>query len=99
MNLQQSTLMRHVRGLSAQHLIQTPTECLCPLSVMPNESDTSVEVCLSELASCSTKASAATHGLSRICILLEILEHEQQYLEVLVFPSLSAICPISTVVL
>lgn len=74
--------MCHVRDLSAQHLIQTPTECLCPLSVMPNESGTSVEVCLSELVNCSTKASVATHGLFRICVLLEILEYEQQNLEV-----------------
>ena len=79
-HLQQSTLMPHLRDLSVQHLMQTPTECLCLLSTMPNESDTSVEVCLSELTNYSAKARVATRGLSRICFLLEILELEQQYL-------------------
>lgn len=82
-HLQQSTLMPHGHDLSVLYLFQIPTECLCPLSVMPNDSDTSVEVCLLELASYSTEASVATHGLSRICVQSEILELKQQYLEVL----------------
>lgn len=82
-HLQQSTLRPHAHELPVLHLIQAVAECLCPLSVMLNETDTSVEVCLSELAGYSAKASAATDA--RICIPSEILEPEQQYLEV--FPS------------